>query len=282
MMYRFVQLLILLALLSISKVAHSGDVVTWAKMDFPPVTITIGENAGQGYGDLTRKYFTDRLQEFDHQHLDISISRMVSLMETRDGVCDAAMFKTPDREKVMVFSDQVYWVQANRIIFLSKNRSRFDRHLTENETVDLETLAADKTLNGVVVRGRSYSPQIDAAVQRLAEQPHFTEVTDTIQMFKMLERERIDWVAGYAFEANFYFRKLGLSNDFLSFRAEGDAAVIPGYFACSDGPVGRSVVAGINQLITQAGHPPEYLQYYKGWLDDQALMDINKVIASMN
>lgn len=278
MFYRLIQTVALSLLLLRPAAAQAGEAVTWAKTDFPPVRIMEGPDAGQGYGDLTWRYFAERMPEFRHQELEMSIDRIVAMMQTRDGVCDATMFKTPEREQVIMFSDQVYWVQSNRIILLKDNLEKFRPHITSAGTVDLETLVSDPAITGVVVRGRAYTPQIDDAIQGLLGTPWITQVTETAQMFKMLETSRADWIAGYAFEAGYHFGQMGQGSRFMSYSARGDTPVIPGYFACSKGPLGRKVIERVNSLIAAAGNPPRYLDYYRAWLDDQAISDLGQIL----
>lgn len=249
--------------------------VTWSQIDLPPVTITSGDFAGQGYADLTSQYFIERMPEFQHEPLEMPVKRMLTMLKTKDGICDPAIFKTPEREQMMYFSSQVYWVQANRIIFSIDNEAKFQKHLKDQSVVDLESLMSDETLIGGVVRGRSYSAVIDSALDTIRGRPNLFDLTESAQGFGMLEAGRLDWIVGYSFEASYFFRKENFSEHFISYAAKGDTAILPGYIACSKGPLGKKVITRINEIIEEANSRPPYLRYYLNWLDLQATAEIH-------
>ena len=59
---------------------------------------------GQGYEDLITDILKKHLPEYNHEHMQATISRHYQQWKQGEPACSVAMFKTPEREEFVYFS----------------------------------------------------------------------------------------------------------------------------------------------------------------------------------
>jgi uncharacterized protein (TIGR02285 family) len=248
-------------------IAQDKPTVKWIIQNGPPWMITQGDAAGRGWLDQSLKYLFAHTPEFHHVIEIVPLARTWDEIRNNDGVCFGAALKTPEREKFAVFSRQAYWLLPHKIMvrksFLGAHES-----LVRGREVDFAALVTSLGLTGGgLVAGSSYGADLDAI---LNSQPsgHIVAVQESRQIIAMLASDRLDWVLGYPDEFMYLTRKESLSSDqFITLDIKGHTALTDAYVTCSNGPLGRRVIAAVNRAIGEAGSPPVYGQFYSAWLD---------------
>lgn len=251
--------------------ANSLDkpVIRWFYSDFPPIFITWGPLQGQGYGDKTLAYFRENLPEYQHVATVAALSRSFAKMRKEDGICEPALFKTPEREQFIKFSAPVYAILTNQMVTLKSNIAEFQRHLTPLGHIKLQEVLDRTDLTLGLVAERIYSRRINqeldksnAAVHRIL-MPHD-------RYAQLLLHGRIDYAFGFPAEAHMQFKMNGETNAYTTLPIDGEPSIIDGFIGCSDKPIGRELIAKINRIIDEAGTPPAYQLFYEEWLDPNA------------
>lgn len=269
---RFLSLLVA-ALASTIGAARADDdarpPLTWVIAVPPPAHIS----NRTGYIDETLDWFIARLPQFRHEVVIANSKRLQDMLASGDGVCGAAMLKTPARERDTVFSRPVYWSLPNRLIVSAEHPAALDAHLNNVGEADLPALLADRTYAGGLQFGRSYGAGIDQALERAQQHPGESASLVSIRgpgHFDMLAGGRFDWTLGYPMEALWWARRQDGGGDtpaYLTRPIAGSTDLIPGYIGCSNRPLGQNVVTAIDRLIAAAGEDPPWLGYYLNWLD---------------
>ena len=267
--------------------------LTWVMAVPPPAHIP----NRTGYADETLDWFIARLPQFRHEVVTANSKRLQDMIASDDGVCGAAMLKTPERERDTVFSHTVYWSLPNRLIVSAQRPAALDAHLNARGEVDLPALLADRTYTGGLQFGRSYGAGIDQALDQAQQHPGESAGLVSIRgpgHFDMLASGRFDWTLAFPMEALWWARRLEVSPDKAEFLGDlggdnlayltrpiaGNTDLVPGYIGCSRRPLGQSVIAAIDRLIDAAGANPPWLDYYLNWLDTGARADYLKARAA--
>jgi uncharacterized protein (TIGR02285 family) len=257
--------------------------ITWVMAVPPPIHIT-GANNPPGYADETRDWFIAHMPEYQHELVNANSKRLWEMLAASDGICGAAVFKTPEREADTQFSTAVYWTLPNQLIVSADRAAALDAHVTPRGEVDLPALLADPAFVGGLQFGRSYSPGIDRALADAQKRSGGNAGLVSIRgpgHFDMLASGRFDWTIGFPIEALWWARRLEANPEKTSFLSElggtdltyrtrpiaGSTALIPAYIACSKRPVGLAAIAAIDRLVEAAGPTPPWVAYYLKWLD---------------
>jgi len=257
--------------------------LTWVMAVPPPAHIP----NRTGYVDETLDWFIARLPQLRHEVITANSKRLQDMIASDDGICGAAMLKTPERERDTAFSRPVYWSLPNRLIVSAAHPAALDAHLNARGEVDLPALLADRSYTGGLQFGRSYGAGIDQALDRAQQHPGESAGLVSIRgpgHFDMLAGGRFDWTLAFPMEALWWARRLAVSPDKTEFLGDlggdnlayltrpiaGNTDLVPGYIGCSRRPLGQSVIAAIDRLIDAAGANPPWLDYYLNWLDTGA------------
>jgi uncharacterized protein (TIGR02285 family) len=256
---------LLLVAFPLSK-AVANDTVHWMRTDFPPMYIETGEGAGTGIGDKSERYLFTKMPEFEHVVLDIPIPRMYDLIAEEDGYCFSAAFHDAGREGVAVFTDSYLVGFPNQLITTTEKLQALRVYQDPSGAVLLDRLVQDKSLAAGVTIGRSYGPQIDGPIRALKERGGDQEISSIQNLFRLLDMGRIDYTFAYPVEMTFYSRTV--EKKFQAVPVVGATASVAVNIACSNKPIGRRVVARINEIIRQNGDANPFLQFEQDWLDD--------------
>lgn len=259
----------------LSAQAESKPVIQWFHADFPPVFIIKGPLKGQGYGDKVFAYFMARMPEFEHIVSVTSIRRAFSNIRQQDGICEPALFKTPEREKFMHFSKPLYYLLSNQMVTLKSRFPTFKRYINHDGAIDLEQLLTRTDLNIGIVAERLYSTRINAALAahdatlKKVHMPHH-------RFARLLSRGRIDYTFGFPAEATFQFKLNQNPTDYITVPVKGETNIVAGHIACSDMPLGHEVIKAVNRIASEAGPTPSYWQFYEDWLDENAKKNLHQ------
>lgn len=250
--------------------ASAKDTITWyLDPSFPPAHIPSGRYAGQGLNDRELRWLIEQLPQFDHVIVDSTAARTWHEIGHADARCSPAALKTPEREKTAVFSTPA--LQSWGLMVMVRQDRLAATHSVRgpSETIDLARLFASGSLRGAVNEGRSYGPVIDPLLSVAKAQKSVQPVSDSLQALRMVTAGRADYVLGYSYELG-YFRKIdGSDEPIVILPIEGVNRYSAAYAACSDKPVGRAVIASVNEALARENGPPPYMQDAKQWLNDK-------------
>lgn len=244
--------------------------IQWFRTDMPPIFITSGTNKGQGYGDKTFKYFLDRMPEFDHLLNDAGLTRSLSDMKREDGICDAGILKTAERDEFIHFSNPVFYVLANQLVILKAQYQLFAPHINSEGKIDLLGLLYRDDLTAGLVTGRVYSERIGLELKKPGAAPKRVAMPHD-RLGYLLAHGRTDYAFSYPAEARYQFGLQGQDDAYQTIPIEGEPTLAHGFIGCSDMSFGHKVIERVNEIIKEAGPTPPYWRYYEDWLNAAAL-----------
>ena len=246
--------------------AAATDTITWLTSDLPPFFITSGELEGKGGGDLQTSYLAGRLSQFKHRSDRASIARIWHEIGTKDGICTVGALRSPERDKLAIFSNRPFVVPSYRLIVDNRKLLRFRPYMTESGEVDLDRLATDPALRGGYVFARLHSAQINAFVDSAERRATLEKLGSTVQIFHLMHLGRLDFIFAAPYEINYYKVVSHYTEEITTLPIKDSPRSVKGYVACSALRDGRAVIAAVDTVLSDDGSWAAFLSPMKRWM----------------
>ena len=261
---------------SVAVVAHAQPEpavgrILWASLDFPPFQIVDGPNRGSGSFDGLRDLLVREIPDAEHELITMTFARREDDLREGRLLCSPGMFRTPVRERYLIFSKPALIHLDNRLVFLVKNESRFP----SGSEVDLERVFKDRRLVGGVIAGRSFAPNIDALIRRYAGSHSLQlRALKPSQVLGLLLEGKIDYTIMFPHEATFLERQAGSSGMVANRPIAGTPPYILTHVACTRSDWGERIINRVNRVLHEQRDRPEYRQLSERWYSpaDQLLI----------
>ena len=174
--------------------------IVWQTDHRPSASILTGKYKGQGYIDTIRATIISNTPQYRHQQAISSVDTLFDDMKKQKSVCHPLLFVTEKRKELAYFSIPVTITPSIRIV-IKANRAD---SLKLKEPIDLTQFIRSRATY-TIVKGRSYGEYIDNILtEQNAYDNHVKiSVADNTTLFKLLERDRVDFTFAYPFEATF-------------------------------------------------------------------------------
>jgi uncharacterized protein (TIGR02285 family) len=265
----------LMALLSLPAAAEP---LTWGVLEFPPFQILEGPHRGSGSFDGELQTLIARLPEFEHKVVPMSFARRREEFLAGTSFCTPGIFKPPAMALKLAISKPMLTHLDNRVVFLRDKEARFG----ERAPIDLDALLQDRNLRGAAVPGRSYAPNIDAAIQRARGAPNLMiRPLETTQLFRMLLNGDVDYLLLFSHEAAFLADKLDAGDRVRNRAIAGTPPYIFTHVACTGNDWGRAVIARIDAIMAAERLQPEYRRYSERWYPPEDQEKVRRYYSEM-
>lgn len=146
--------------------AFANPVITWYKHDIPPFYIKSGPLKNKGIGDLFQSFLESKLPEYEHKIIYANIVRAEHDSLTNPLFASLTFYTTPAREKYLLFSEPYGVNVPPKLFFLPENRSKFEKYLTSNNSIDLNQMISDGNIIINLPTGRYYSDTINSIIEK--------------------------------------------------------------------------------------------------------------------
>jgi len=256
---------ILWLILALFATAAAAEDVLWILPEFPPAFIFGPFRTGEGYGDRQLDFLTAHLPQFNHTRIGAPSTRMWHELGRRDGVCTLAAARLPDREKIAVFSARSFHGAANQVIVRTDRLGDFQPYLDKAGALDLNRLAAEDKLRGAYTDTTSYGSAIDAFIRDAGRKAPLQMVPHLRMPLALLDKGRIDYAFGYYMEMSYYRQLDRLGDNFTALPTAPETLALGGHVACSNGAVGREVIAAIDALLATDEGMLAYIEPLRDW-----------------
>ncbi len=249
--------------------------VLWPIFDDPPAgSILQGPYKGQGRADLLGDFFQRKLPEYHFKRIEMNFSRFFAFVEDGKTICAFGTDKTPERERILYFSIPALITVSDTLII----RKDLLHTLGGHKEISLAQLIERKNLRGVFVRGKSYTPIIDAIIARHSKEKQIEIGNFTPeQMLKMLVHNRKDYMVGEPSTINFLAYQLGLEGSFSSVFVQEMKPYRISYCTCSKTGLGAQVIASINHILRNERRSEIYLNILSRWDNQNGKQLITKI-----
>ena len=227
----------------------AGETIRWGAADNPPFHILSGPAADTGYSDLVRIFFAERLAEYEHRKVVMTLSRLIESARNGEDYCYCNLRRTPEREKLFYFSNVTAVTPGPRLYVRKESPIR---DLAVNETVSLEALLGSGKYSGVAETGRSFGPEASRIFKDHESSVRLQVCPDVAQKYLMVQNNRVDFFIEYPFVLQSYVKSAGKKQDLVSLKIEEHDPYVLSYVACTRTDFGKRVIARINEVLRAA------------------------------
>lgn len=252
--------------------AAAAEPLVWAVLDFPPFQILDGSRQGTGSFDGLLGQLTDHLRDYDHHVVPMSFARRDEEMRSGKHFCTPGIFRTQARiRQGWVFSLPALIHLDNRVVMLADTAER----LGITGAIDLETLLARQDVVGGLVAGRSYAPNIDAAIERRHGAANLmVRAIRAEQFFQMLLARQVDYLILFPHEAAFFAQRFDAADWVVDRPILGTPPYIFTHVACVGEGWATGMVARIDATLRAIRPDPGYRALSESWYrpEDRALV----------
>lgn len=261
-------LVILLAALPLRD-GMAGEAITWYHPDYPPTFILEGPFKGQGIVDSFVKGVQERLTDFEHGSGVANMKRIIRSMESGARVCAASLFRTPERESAVVFSEPYMFIFPVGLVFREEDRASFEALADDAGNVSLEALLRKGDMVLGFSTGRSYHKEVNRLIAELATPRNSREVNkSTISegIIDLLLHHRVDYAIDFSQAVTWMAEGAGVVGK-LGFLPIKEARSIQfNHMGCSNTEWGRRVIAEIDSALAEMRTDPAYYGAYLRWI----------------
>lgn len=262
---------LLLAGLAPSTMAQPKESLIWLMRDLPPLTIFEGPKKGQGVIDQLLPLLIAGMPQYEHTLMRINRARGLQMLHDPSLTCDAALNKSKERERWIVFSIPVFRAMSNGVAVRRVDRDALTPFIQDGE-LDLAALLASGREKLGIIAERNYGEYLDALLKQAPPDAltlHYgNDALGSLLQMQRLGRLRL--LLGYRPEIRYQAQQQGIAEDELQFYPiRGAEKFLSGYIGCTDTPKGRQAIVEINQLLRKL--PRDRLsEAYAAWLDPES------------
>ena len=260
--------------------------IRWLIDDQPPQFILTGPDQGKGSVDGILRFFQERLPEFNHTVVVANIQRSLALLQTDGPYVGVGYVKTPEREKVVLFSQAFSVVLPPGLLVRRADLEKIRPFVLPDGGIDLDPLLNAGVLRVGVAAGRSYGPAVDAVLARYQNSTvvvtRFTASGIMAGLVQMLDQGRVDAIFAFRSEVRYVIRdESQLANlVVLPVMPTGRPLTIHAVVPKTDW--GRSFLAQIDPLIVKARGDPAFRAFADRWTDDESRAAVARFLKSLD
>ena len=270
------------SLVWLSANAKADDIV-WVGSDFPPMAMSQGEHAHQGYIDELYKFLKAASPQHNFTEQVVPWARAMRLAQEGGPYCLISAFYTPERAEFLRFSEPYGYLLPIGLVIRADDQAKFAPFLTDQGRLKLDALLAHERLVIGVTSDRSYGPFIDASLRvRLGSQAKNIykayQNESTKILVNMLAHKRFDYMLGYPSEAVFYE---SADAKLFFYQIEGNTQLLPGRLSCSKASVADQVFADVAKIVTSQATAAVFQGAYERWLPKYLLAAYRQQLADV-
>lgn len=245
----------------------------WLEAVAPPFFIHEGPLAGQGYEDLITDILEEKLPQFEHVHMQATISRHYQQWKQGENACSLAMYRTPERDEFVYFSNASVFTLPPVLII---RKDRFNDFGGQKLVSLTELLKEGKLVIGRS-KNRSYGVAFDKTLDTYGNDRNIFSYEGpelTLNLFKMLLAGRLDALPGLPEEAMYLAETMGIRDQIMTISVNEnieDHDSMLTYVACSKTEWGKRTIEDINRILAVERPTERYRAAYERWLDQSSI-----------
>ena len=241
-------------------------------LDLPPGSMPVNGRPTIGMSDIVLERVIAQMPEYRHSISVVSAGRALLMLAEGEPSCFASAALTPQREQAAYFTP-AYVLPPLRVLVRADKVQ--DLPLNEHGEVLMRELLRSKSLRGIVVRERSYSPSIDEQLRLIGTAAGVRSALAAgsgTNLLKMLELGRADYTLEYDFVLTYQSRNVPALFDQDRFVAVPIAGAEPMRvgIACPHTSWGREMIRRIDAILAKISTDPDYADIVEHWLSPAA------------
>lgn len=249
------------------------NAITWHMFEAPPLMILKGKHKGTGIVDGLRNLIQDSLSDFKHDEITLPYKRYLLYAKEKRSICTTYLFKNPQREKFLYFSNPAIIFPGFEIILHKDTYAKLDYPAV----ISLHDLFEKFNFRLATNKIRSYGPKIDPIIKAYDEKKKVSRHTgSTTLVFRLIAAKRADFMIDFPNRLLYWAHALNVDpNDFLSIPVTEDYRNAISYVACPKTKWGAAVIDRVNAVLSEHIATPAYLDILKRWSPEYHKQEID-------
>lgn len=275
--------ILLIALLCSLPGLARADSIIWLNSEFPPMAMSKGPQAKQGYINVLASFLADALPQHQFGEQVVPWQRAMHIAERGGAYCLLAAFQTPEREAYLRFSKPYGYVFPLGLVTRRAQREAFADYLNADGQIQLARLLQDQHLRPGIASQRSYGSLIDNLLKSASDsqgaaisQIHQSESTSGL--FSMLDHQRIDYTFSYPGELVYFASR---HQDLQFYLIEGNDRLLPGRLSCTRSPQTDRAFADLTGILETNRHQDVLRSSYERWLPDDLIGPYQRMLREL-
>lgn len=249
------------------------DVLVFTDAD--PATAAERQTSSSDINGQLIDFYQPYLKNFNVHQRFMNPARAFSLVQERHDACWAKTVYTEERARRVAYSNQAHVVFPPLRLYMLASHPRAQQlqallATSEDGFLPLaDVLAVDPDLTLGLVRGRSYTPELDRAIDRdeHSNQLWIRSVPDQSSgLFEMLINERIDMTIHTSIAVKRFTELRDIDPELLVIPLREASAPLPGYFMCGQHELGHRFLAAIDYAVSELSHTRAYFDAHMSWV----------------
>lgn len=245
-----------------------ADEVTWLGSDYPPMAMSQGEFANQGYINALYGFLQTALPQHHFHEVILPWARVMHIAQSGGPYCLISAFRTPERSQFLRFSEPYGYLLPIGVVIRAQDQARFAPYMSADGLLRLAQVLEDSSISLGVASDRSYGPRIDDALRTPLQRgavniKKIYQGESSKSLFDMLGHKRIDYVFSYPSEVGFYAQG---DRALLFYPIDGNSQLLEGRLSCTKSPVTDRVFADITAQVPSKASTAVFQAAYERWL----------------
>ncbi len=260
-----------------------ADRIIWLNSEFPPMAMSQGPQAKQGYINVLASFLADALPQHQFGEQVVPWQRAMHIAERGGPYCLLAAFQTPEREAYLRFSKPYGYVFPLGLVTRRAQREAFADYLNADGQIQLARLLQDQHLRPGIASQRSYGSLIDNLLKSASDsqgaaisQIHQSESTSGL--FSMLDHQRIDYTFSYPGELVYFASR---HQDLQFYLIEGNDRLLPGRLSCTRSAQTDRAFADLTGILETNKHQDVLRSSYERWLPDDLIEPYQRMLKEL-
>ncbi|RZI61561.1 MAG: TIGR02285 family protein [Rubrivivax sp.] len=252
--------------------------VRWMVQDMPPHFVYRDgkppqqvEDLGQGEIDGFLRLLIERMPQFRHEFIELSLPRFEAQVRHGETLCSVLHLRTSERLQWLYFTS-LHPAMMSRQIHVIVRRDDLARFETNGQPLQLADLLRRTDLTGLLPRDRSFGARIDKLLAANQERaPRSIVAGRGAQLLPMLRAKRMDYTLEYPITVDEYNAAHPGAPELAKLPLAEGRSTLMATAACSRTPEGRRAIEAMDHAVRQLAADPQREAWLKAWRNGAAI-----------
>jgi uncharacterized protein (TIGR02285 family) len=250
--------------------ARAADRLNWGWFNAAPYMIAAGPDRDQGIFDQIRSLLQEEVPDYEHKDVQAPFPRIFQEIRNGNHWCFVGGVQTPERAQFAYFSAPVAVFLPFKVVVRKDRLAEF----SSDGSISLAALQAHAGMRTSYLRGRTFTPQIDAL---LAQQPALQYHSEFNEALQMLLARRLDYLVELPIITTYSAHQLGRDGELVSLDIRESADVTYSRVMCPKNDWGKQVVQRVDAVLRTQRAGARYRTIVERWSDEDSVRAIRAV-----